>query len=339
MERTSLHLYESGNSVPSKDSMANIVRVLGFPDDFFLAGDLEEPSLDCGSFRSMARMKAGQRDMALSQAAFGIELGTWLSSQFELPNPQLPDLRLESDPEAAAEIVRSEWSLGSLSIRNMVHLLESKGIRVFSLAIDAREVDAFSMWSGYVPFVFLNARKTPEHSRYDAAHELAHLVMHRGAPPRGLEAERQANAFASAFLMPEGSIRASAPRFPTYSGLVSLKKTWVVSVGALAYRLHALGLMTDWQYRGICIDISKRGREVEPEESPRESSLLLPKMFAALHAEGISRAQVAREIHLPLEELEELLFGITLAGIEGGGGARSGSAETNRSRLTLVKQK
>jgi hypothetical protein len=39
--------------------------------------------------------------------------------------------------------VRQAWGLGELPIKNMVHLLESKGVRVYSLAIDAVEVDAF----------------------------------------------------------------------------------------------------------------------------------------------------------------------------------------------------
>jgi hypothetical protein len=85
-------------------------------------------------------------------------------------------------------------------LRNMVHLLESKGIRVFSLAVGAREVDAFLMWKGAIPYVFLNTHKTSEHSRYDAAHELGHLVLHEEDSPHGGEAELRANRFASAFL-------------------------------------------------------------------------------------------------------------------------------------------
>ena len=61
-----------------------------------------------------------------------------------------------------------------------------------------------------------DTNKTAEHSRFDAAHELGHLVLHRHGPPRGIEAERQANAFASAFLMPHGSVFPRAPKFPTY---------------------------------------------------------------------------------------------------------------------------
>jgi Zn-dependent peptidase ImmA (M78 family)/DNA-binding XRE family transcriptional regulator len=336
VDRKSVQAYESGLSAPSEETMSRILEVLGFPLEFFFRDDLEEPSLDSGSFRSMSKMKAPQRDMALTQAALGLEFSAWIGKKFELPKPQLPDLGREPDPEAAAEFVRREWSLGALSIRNMIHLLEAKGVRVFSLAVDAREVDAFSLWNGGEAFAFLNTNKTPEHSRFDAAHELGHLILHKHGPPRGLEAEKQANAFASAFLMPRGSVFSNAPRFPTYANLANLKKFWATSVSALAYRLHELKLISDWHYRGICIEIAKRGKDFEPHQTPRETSMLLPKILSCLHDEGISRAQIARELAIPTMELEQLLFGLTIAGIEGGATRNGAQSKSNRPRLELV---
>jgi Zn-dependent peptidase ImmA (M78 family)/DNA-binding XRE family transcriptional regulator len=333
VDRKMVGAYEAGDSSPSDEVMHRIGKVLDFPLEFFVGDDLDEPSVEIGSFRAMTKMKAPQRDMALSQAAFGIHLSNWLSTKFALPPVHLPNLGREPDPETAAEYVRREWQLGSLSIRNMIHLLESKGVRVFSLAVDAREVDAFSMWKGNTPFVFLNTNKTSEHSRFDAAHELGHLILHKHGPPQGIEAEKEANAFASAFLMPRGSVIANAPKFPTYANLVNRKRLWTVSVAALAYRLHGLRLMSDWHYRGICVQIAKLGKSIEPNEAPREISLLLPKMFASLYEEGITRSQVARELAIPLSELEQLVFGLTITGIKGGGRPTSTPSRPALSRV------
>src|SRR3546814_19715675 len=89
----------------------------------------------------------------------------------------------------------------------MVHLLESRGIRVFSLSENTKEVDAFSVWRDDAPYVFLNRFKSAERSRYDAAPELAHLCLHKhggaAAEYRDSSGENEANAFAGAFLMPE----------------------------------------------------------------------------------------------------------------------------------------
>jgi len=314
----SITAFEAGEYAPSDQTMARIAAVLDFPVPFFYGEDLDEPSLDSGSFRSMSKMTAPQRDMALSQAALGLHFMGWIEDRFELPEADLPDLSREPSPEAAAESLRQAWALGALSIRNMVHLLEAKGVRVLSLAVDAREVDAFSMWKGARPFVFLNTYKSTEHTRFDAAHELGHLVLHKHGPPQGREAEKQANAFASAFLMPRGSVLANAPRLPTYSTLVQLKKVWTTSVSAVSYRLHELNVISDWQYRGLCIEVAKRGRDTEPEEAPRETSLIFPRVLAALYEEGISRAQIARALSLPSSELEQLLFGLSITGIDGG---------------------
>jgi len=52
-----------------------------------------------------------------------------------------------------------------------------------------------------------------------------------------------------------------APRTATLRNLVQLKRQWIVSVAALAYRLHALGLLTDWHYRTLCIEMGRMAIE------------------------------------------------------------------------------
>lgn len=331
--RRAVVAYEAGTYPPSADALQRIANLLRFPREFFFGDDLDVPNLDTGSFRSMSKMTAVQREMALSQAAIGLYFSNWLETRFDLPQCDLPDLSREPNPEAAAESLRRAWGLGTLSIRNMIHLLESKGVRVFSLALDAREVDAFSMWKGRTPYVFLNTYKTSEHSRFDAAHELGHLVLHKHGPPQGREAEREANMFASAFLMPRGSVLAHKPPFPTYPAIVRLKKVWATSVSSVAYRLHDLGLISDWQYRGLCIEISKRGRDSEPETAPRETSQILQKTLSLLYQEGFTRSRIALSLSLPTPELEQLLFGLALAGIEGGNQNESRSSPAKLRRM------
>ena len=328
----SFKAYELGEYPPPDDLLPKFVSVSGFPLEFFFGHTLDEPREETASFRSMARMKSYQRDMALSQGAIALHLNEWLEKRFELPSVDVPILRHETAPEAAAEEVRHHWGIGELPISNIIHLLESKGVRIFSLAVDALEVDAFSLWKEGTPFIFLNTAKTAERSRHDAAHELGHLVMHRHGGPIGRQVEEQANAFASAFLMPRSSILAHVPRFPNLTTLIKLKRIWQVSVAALAYRLRALGILTDWQYRMLYIQISRnKFRTQEPNPIPRETSLVLPKIFAALRQDGYSRSNVAKELYIPQSELEALMFGLTMAGIEGGA-----KNTPSRSKLALV---
>jgi Zn-dependent peptidase ImmA (M78 family)/DNA-binding XRE family transcriptional regulator len=331
----SVTAYESGEYPPREDTAAQIASVLKFPPEFFYGDDLDEPKADTASFRALSKMTSTQRDMALSQGAIALHFNEWLDAHFDLPSANLPDLSREPSPEAAAESLRRHWRIGELPVRNMIHLMEANGVRIFSLAIDAREVDAFSIWKKTTPFIFLNSNKSSEHSRFDAAHELGHLVLHRHAAPQGREAEREADAFASAFLMPRASVLAYVPRYPSLPDLVRLKAFWSVSVAALNYRLHVVGMLSDWQYRTMCIEIAKKGyRSVEPKEVPRETSQVLPAVFAALHEDGINRSKVAKTLTIPRSELEQLMFGLTMASVDGG---HKRTAGLKKPSLTLVK--
>lgn len=316
VEVRSITGYESGEYKPDIDRLDQLSEKLHFPVQFFFGDDLEEISPDIVSFRSMSKMTASQRDSALGAGALALLLEQWIATQFELPRAGLPDLSQEASPEAAADTLRRIWGLGELPIKNMIHTLEAKGIRVFSLSIDTAQVDAFSMWHSETPFVFLNTKKSSEHSRFDAAHELGHLVLHRHAGARGQEAEREANAFASAFLMPRASVLANAPRMATVDQLIRFKVYWTVSVAALAYRLHDVGLVSDWHYRTLCIEIAKRGyRKLEPNEAPRETSQVLAKVFAALREEGVTKCDIAIALNVNTEELDQLVFGLALTSL------------------------
>lgn len=354
--------YEAGSQEPESSTLAKLSEALRFPEAFFFGDDPEVPTPDVASFRSQSKMSAPQRDSALGAGAIALLLNEWMESRFQLPSPDVPDLGREGgsamggredmdskeseaypsqassqDPEAAAAMLRAHWGLGETSIKNMIALLESKGIRVFSLAIDAKEVDAFSMWKAGRPYMFLNTFKSAEHCRFDAAHELGHLVLHQHGHAQGPEVEREANAFASAFLMPKASVLANAPRSPTLPSLIRHKKHWLVSVAALNYRLHALGLTTDWTYRTLCIQIAQEGyRKKEPESIQHEQSLVLGKVFDALREEGVSKADVARQLAIYPEEINELTFGLMLNALKGGKGSETASTPS-RANLRLVK--
>ena len=332
VEPRSISAYENGEFTPEPDRRALLAKVLRFPESFFSGDDLEQLSPDVASFRALSKITAGKRDMALGAGTIALLLNDWIEERFELPAASPPDLSKERNPEAAAATIRQLWGIGELPIKNMVHLLESRGVRVFSLAIDAREVDAFSMWHDSKPFVFLNTMKSAEHSRFDAAHELGHLVLHRHGEPQGQEAEREAHAFAAAFLMPRGSVLANAPKFATVQHLVQLKKYWTVSVAALAYRLHALEVLSEWHYRHICIEISKRGfRTHEPDEAPRETSQVLAKVFAALRDDSVAKRDIAAQLHITQEEIEQLVFGLAVTGLTG----TSGPSRSRKARVDL----
>jgi len=338
LDRRSVTAFESGEFPPSERTIEKIAAVLEFPREFFFGDDLDEPLPQVASFRSLSKMSAITRDMALAEGAIALHLSGWLEREFKLPKPAIPDLSREinpdSTPEAAAATLRQLWGLGERPIKSMVHLLESKGVRIFALSTPSLAVDAFAMWRESTPLIFLNTQKSSERSRFDTAHELGHLVLHRHVEPQGEPSEREANDFASALLMPRASMFAYEWKTPTLTTLIKVKKHWGVSLAALAYRLHALGLLSDWHYRQLYVEMNKRGyKESEPDSAPRESSLVFRKVFEELRGEGSGKADIARSLAIPMADLDNLILGLVTTSLTGG--RRTSAAATARSTADL----
>lgn len=293
---------------PGSETVRALAHALNYPTEFFYLNDSEALDTEAVSFRSLSSLTARQRDAALGAGDLAFELHAWVADRFELPAVQLLDLR-DEDPVAAAEALRSHWGMGTKPVEHMIKLLESKGVRVFSLAEQHKHVDAFSCWRGNVPYIFLNTFKSAERSRFDAAHELGHLVLHvHGMTNGGWNVERDADKFASAFLISRGDLIGHLGRVSSLAQLVSAKKRWGVSVAALARTAFDAGLISDWHYRDLCKQMSSLGyRTNEPHGLEHEKSVLWKMVFDELWKDGITKDRIAAELHMPLDEIESLV--------------------------------
>ena len=256
-------------------------------------------------------------------------LNDWIERHFLLPEVDLPDLRT-ARPEEAAEALRARWGLGQKPISGIISLLEAQGVRVFSLSEDWHEMDAFSVWNGERPFIFLNTKKSVEKGVMDAAHELGHLVLHRHED-RGRNVEAEATAFAGCFMMPRASILATARRYPTLSAILREKERWGVSAVAYVVRLSRVGLISEWHYRQMMKRLSRSGfRSGEPGgRRLREGSQLLNAVLEQLRLEGRPRRFLADQMDVYPEDIDALMFGLTLTAVPGG---RRGPGASSESR-------
>ncbi|MFY0634785.1 MAG: ImmA/IrrE family metallo-endopeptidase [Vannielia sp.] len=303
---------ENGHQ-PDDATVQKLARALDYPVTFFFMDTPETLETKAVSFRSLKKMSAAERNASLAAGSIGIAFYDWIERHFNLPTPDLIDLSKERDrPEVAARLLRQHWGLGDRPVGSLLKLYESKGIRVLSLSENTPNVDAYSFWHAERPYMFLNQRKTAERSNFDSAHELGHLVLHFHAARESAQiddAEKQADQFASAFLMPEADMKNSLARAYSASQIIKAKARWKVSAMALATRLHGLGILSDWNYRSIIIELGQRGyRRGEPTGVERETSTVLAKVLAALWKNGVTRANVASELNLPWEEVETLIF-------------------------------
>jgi Zn-dependent peptidase ImmA (M78 family)/DNA-binding XRE family transcriptional regulator len=303
--------FESGERNPLPENVARAALILGFPLLWFYASEIELIDAEAISFRSLRSMTAATREKVkgIAEIAAGV-VSPAVRSRFKLPELNLPSLGSHS-PEEAAKILRDMWKLGQAPISNMVHLLESKGIEVYWLNEPVKDLDAWSFRRDDRAFVALNLFKTAgEREQFDAAHELGHLIMH--SPIRrnltGKEYEKEANQFASAFLMPAEQFRSECPKVPLIDLFLPLKKRWTVSVGAMVYRCKDLGVLSDWHYQLAAKELSVRGwRSGEPNPLPRHESQAHRFVFEKLAAKGVRPTDFSRSLFLPYPEFYEMM--------------------------------
>lgn len=261
--------FESGDARPSAQTLRLLAEALGVPVEF-LCLPMEETHE--GFFRSLRRSSVAQRRRARSLAHLVHDLSVapgadLVLAEFSLPRFPLDTLDVESPliPEAA-RLVRSSWGLAPGPVPNVVAVLEEHGILVLRLPLDAAEVDAFSLPFADRPVVVLGGDKGDRaRSRFDAAHELGHLVIHGESVWGVKEVEVQAHKFAAEFLMPAADIRAELPSRADWPQLFLLKQRWHVSIAALLMRASDLGVMAPAAYTAAMKGMSARGwRRTEP---------------------------------------------------------------------------
>jgi Zn-dependent peptidase ImmA (M78 family)/transcriptional regulator with XRE-family HTH domain len=324
LTRQMVSLYEKGKSSPAPETFEAICAALQFPRQFFLRAPV--PPLAAPVFyRSLKSATRLMRDRAERLYGWFRQLTELVSRYVELPATNVPRLGLPSDPalitddmiDRAATEVRRHWGLGDGVISNVVLLLENHGIITTRYQFRADQLDAFSNWDdqGARPYVILGADKLSQvRSRFDAAHELAHVVLHRGVPKDLLcipeafnRIEEQAHRFARAFLLPAATFGDEYVA-PSLDAILNLKAKWRVSLGLIVARAADLGLLSQEQVRRLWINRSRRGwnkREPFDDEWQPELPVLVPRSLEMLSEAGVLRpAAISKALALNLDDVE-----------------------------------
>jgi len=330
VSRQAISAYEQGIKTPEPGTMRLISEALGQPLGFFTKAEV--PSF--GEFSANFFRKAGadtkRRNMAcevyarwLAQAAFSFDaLANYPSVDLPSFEPRAKEsLHYDFDEiEDIAEQTRNHFGLGLGPISNVVRLLELKGIILCRLEIPGENIDAFSFWSGGRPFVFLASDKdSAARARYDAAHELGHLVLHRWVGKdeiedreRLREIEAEADHFAGAFLLPSRSFP-NEIYSPRLNAFLDLKLRWKVSIQAMIYRCKDLEIFDELQITNLYKQISfKKWRKVEPYDGPTglplENPLLLKKVAELVIGKGVlDRDRLLSDLALSPSTIEQLM--------------------------------
>ena len=318
--------YERGKVSPRPEVLQLIADKLNLPERFFLR-PAEKESHETLFWRSLSSATKAARMKGRRRFEWLKEIVSYLKTHLDFPRVNLPGLSIPRDVlrltddaiEDAANECREYWRIGDGPIADLILFLENNGIIVSRSNLGAEKLDAFSQWADNdgCPYIFLTADKnSAARSRLDAAHELAHLILHRDVHPKQFAntknykiLEDQAFRFASAFLLPAGSFT-SELWMPTLDAFRSLKERWRVSIGAMIRRSHELELLTDDEAKRMWINYNRRNwRKVEPldDRLQPEQPRLLRRSFELLVQEQIrTRDQIRLELPFSVSDIEEL---------------------------------
>jgi Zn-dependent peptidase ImmA (M78 family)/DNA-binding XRE family transcriptional regulator len=326
VSRAAISLWENGGNTPNPDLIPKISDRLQLPIEFFWK-PVRERQRGRVFYRSQSAATKFARIRANRRFVWFHELVHFVRQYVESPSVDFPTLDIPIDPstlsheqiEAFAAEMRSYWELGDGPIPNLVWLLENHGAFVTRGSLDADTLDAFSEWAPEegAPLIMLNSDKdSAVRSRWDAAHELGHMVLHRHleatqakGPAEHKLLEEQAHQFARAFLLPAHSF-ADEVFAPTLDVLRVLKSKWRVSIAAMLSRIEELELVTADQADVLFRSRARRGWiKWEPldDEIPIEEPRVVRRSIELLVEEKIVRKRdVFAALTLTGTDIEEL---------------------------------
>ncbi len=299
ISKQALSKYERGASQPPPRRLSEIAAALNVRTSALLT----EPAVDIRweAFRKLAKLSKARQERVTAVAAQRLESEFRLRAMFhfderhDLPGPIA--VRNLADCDYAAATLRMRWNLGDRPVDNLIGLIEERGGAVLTWP-EAWGFDGLSGWAGSTPVLVLDAQAPPDRLRFNAAHELGHLVMKSSGDAK--QDERFAHRFAASFLVPAEAARRELGvrrRNLSIDELGLLKQRWGLSMQGWIRRARDLEIISDDLYRALNVQFRRRGwhREEPVPYTASESPSLFRRLVLRAHAEGaITSAEAER---------------------------------------------
>ncbi|MFG6204928.1 helix-turn-helix domain-containing protein [Pseudomonas retamae] len=316
--------WENGVQAPEADAFQRLCEVFDVSENWLLEEQIVTNEEIPFFFRSQVSATANAREIAEVRLAWLQEISYKLQESLEFVAVNVPHLEesnclviSDEEIEQMASKCRKVWGLGTAPIPNVVQTLENAGIVCTRTTLGHLKMDGVSNWHelDQRPYVLLVADKANGiRNRFDAAHELGHIVLHRHVSKEQYESnydllESQAHRFASAFLMPAESFLREI-RWPTLDTLLALKPRWKVSVAAMVRRCKDLEIINETTTTRLWKARSARGW-VKGEPMDADFDFERPQLIARgvkmlVEQNVFSRSQLRQLLGLPLPTLESL---------------------------------
>lgn len=262
-----INKYEKGLMQPDAGTVLRFAEVLKVPAGYFF----ENSTVHLGeiNFRKKRSPAVGAieqiKEKTRDKVERTIEAERLLNRSNPFQNPigkkQVKD---KARAEEMAQIVRSEWELGTRPIANVMEMLEENEVKV--IEISAPEAfDGLSTYvNGGIPVVVVNESFTIERKRFTALHELGHLLMNLKQTGE-TEKENACHRFAGAMLFPQAAARKLLGEKRSHISLgelVAIKEEYGISIQAAMRRALDLEIISPGAYKQFFMKLGGNKKEV-----------------------------------------------------------------------------
>ena len=247
LSRVALGRIERGAVLPRAKTLYALAKALAVP-----VSELVTSVHPLESVRFRAKAQVRSREQILAEVSKWLQAYAWLEAELGEQADFRFDKAKPTDSDSASAVARAaRQAVGvapDAAVRDICGLLEAGGVKI--LLLQTRRDSFFGLSVGQRdrgPAVVVNTwdRISVERWIFTAAHELGHLLLHpheyrREATTLPEDAEREADEFASEFLMPE---EAFAKEWEATSGhsllsrVLKVKRIFRVSYKTVLYRL------------------------------------------------------------------------------------------------------
>ena len=286
---TAVSKYERGEMAPSSSVLIELAKVLDVSLEFLAAP--MEVRLGALEFRRKSGTSAQDRGHVEAAVLEHVERYLMIEEILELDSaewtaPFAPKIvRTFDDAEQAALDARKKWNLGEGPLPDITELLEERGVKVLLIplpdAVSGLTCLVERPTQTAVPVIVVNQNHNLERRRFTLLHELGHRLI----DAQGIDEEKAAHRFASAFLMPAGHLRETVGKHRNGFGfleLIATKHLYRVAAVALLVRFRDLGIISPEQLTAMFQTGASRWRRVEPRPLADDTDVETPQRFKRL---------------------------------------------------------
>lgn len=327
ISKTAYRNLEGQKSLPRVDTLHCLAEALGVGIQELVTPPIELRKVRFRSFRRLNTREQILQAVSRRLADFN-ELEDLLGAHtpYTLAKRKIATARRSplGGPEAAAQARELLGLNHKEPVRDLCGLLEANGIKVLPMKVASDAFFGLSVAaSDGGPAIVVNTweRISVERWIFTAAHELGHLLLHLedydvSLRDEGKEPEKEANVFASHFLMPREVFEqewAETQGLAFVDRVLKVKRIFRVSYRSVLYRLSET-LPGSELWKRFQLDYKRcTGRSLLKDEEPGAAGA---DAFRASFPEH-SRAREPEDLS-PLDFVEDRLFRLVRIAVDGG---------------------